>query len=29
MGWKATNELTRQMPDAYIQSSVGTRLHFA
>ena len=28
-GWKATHELSRQMPDAYIQSSVGTRLHFA
>jgi 7,8-dihydropterin-6-yl-methyl-4-(beta-D-ribofuranosyl)aminobenzene 5'-phosphate synthase len=28
-GWKATHELARQMPDAYIQSSVGTRLHFA
>jgi 7,8-dihydropterin-6-yl-methyl-4-(beta-D-ribofuranosyl)aminobenzene 5'-phosphate synthase len=28
-GWKATHELARQMPGAYIQSSVGTRLHFA
>ncbi len=28
-GWKATQELARQMPGAYIQSSVGTRLHFA
>lgn len=28
-GWKATHELARQMPEAYIQSSVGTRLHFA
>jgi 7,8-dihydropterin-6-yl-methyl-4-(beta-D-ribofuranosyl)aminobenzene 5'-phosphate synthase len=28
-GWKATHELSRQMPGAYIQSSVGTRLHFA
>jgi len=27
-GWKATHELSRQMPGAYIQSSVGTRLHF-
>lgn len=27
-GWKATHELARQMPAAYIQSSVGTRLHF-
>jgi 7,8-dihydropterin-6-yl-methyl-4-(beta-D-ribofuranosyl)aminobenzene 5'-phosphate synthase len=28
-GWKATHELARQLPSAYIQSSVGTRLHFA
>ena len=28
-GWKATHELSRQLPSAYIQSSVGTRLHFA
>ena len=28
-GWKATHELARQMPGAYIQSSVGTRLRFA
>ncbi len=28
-GWKATHELARRLPDAYIQSSVGTRLHFA
>jgi 7,8-dihydropterin-6-yl-methyl-4-(beta-D-ribofuranosyl)aminobenzene 5'-phosphate synthase len=28
-GWKATHELSHRMPDAYIQSSVGTRLHFA
>jgi 7,8-dihydropterin-6-yl-methyl-4-(beta-D-ribofuranosyl)aminobenzene 5'-phosphate synthase len=28
-GWKATHELARQMPGAFIQSSVGTRLHFA
>jgi 7,8-dihydropterin-6-yl-methyl-4-(beta-D-ribofuranosyl)aminobenzene 5'-phosphate synthase len=27
-GWKATHELARQLPDAYIQTSVGTRLHF-
>ncbi len=27
-GWKATHELARQLPEAYIQSSVGTRLHF-
>jgi 7,8-dihydropterin-6-yl-methyl-4-(beta-D-ribofuranosyl)aminobenzene 5'-phosphate synthase len=28
-GWKATHELARRLPDAYVQSSVGTRLHFA
>jgi 7,8-dihydropterin-6-yl-methyl-4-(beta-D-ribofuranosyl)aminobenzene 5'-phosphate synthase len=28
-GWKATHESARRMPGAYIQSSVGTRLHFA
>jgi 7,8-dihydropterin-6-yl-methyl-4-(beta-D-ribofuranosyl)aminobenzene 5'-phosphate synthase len=28
-GWKATHELARRLPQAYIQSSVGTRLHFA
>lgn len=28
-GWKATHELARALPDAYIQTSVGTRLHFA
>lgn len=28
-GWKATHELARQLPGAFIQSSVGTRLHFA
>jgi 7,8-dihydropterin-6-yl-methyl-4-(beta-D-ribofuranosyl)aminobenzene 5'-phosphate synthase len=28
-GWKATHELARQLPGAYIQSSVGSRLHFA
>lgn len=27
-GWKATHELARQLPNAYIQTSVGTRLHF-
>jgi len=27
-GWKATHELSRQLPDAYVQTSVGTRLHF-
>ncbi len=28
-GWKATFELVRRFPAAYVQSSVGTRLHFA
>lgn len=28
-GWKATHELARRLPTAYIQTSVGTRLHFA
>jgi 7,8-dihydropterin-6-yl-methyl-4-(beta-D-ribofuranosyl)aminobenzene 5'-phosphate synthase len=28
-GWRAIHELARQLPDAYIQSSVGTRLHFS
>jgi 7,8-dihydropterin-6-yl-methyl-4-(beta-D-ribofuranosyl)aminobenzene 5'-phosphate synthase len=28
-GWKATHELAHRLPAAYIQSSVGTRLHFA
>jgi 7,8-dihydropterin-6-yl-methyl-4-(beta-D-ribofuranosyl)aminobenzene 5'-phosphate synthase len=28
-GWKATHELARRFPDAYVQTSVGTRLHFA
>jgi len=28
-GWRATHELARQLPNAYIQTSVGTRLHFA
>jgi 7,8-dihydropterin-6-yl-methyl-4-(beta-D-ribofuranosyl)aminobenzene 5'-phosphate synthase len=28
-GWKATHEIARTMPEAYVQSSVGTRLHFA
>src|SRR5512143_517587 len=27
-GWKATHELSRQLPNAYLQTSVGTRLHF-
>jgi 7,8-dihydropterin-6-yl-methyl-4-(beta-D-ribofuranosyl)aminobenzene 5'-phosphate synthase len=28
-GWRATHELARQLPAAYIQPSVGTRLQFA
>ncbi len=28
-GWKATHELSRQLPGAYLQTSVGTRLHFS
>ena len=28
-GWKATHELARQLPQTYIQTSVGTRLHLA
>ncbi len=28
-GWKATFELARRLPDAFVQSSVGTRLHLA
>ncbi len=28
-GWQATHELARQLPAAYVQTSVGTRLHFA
>ena len=27
-GWRATNQLVNRLPDAYIQSLVGTRLHF-
>ena len=27
-GWKATHELARSLPGAYIQTSVGTQLHF-
>jgi 7,8-dihydropterin-6-yl-methyl-4-(beta-D-ribofuranosyl)aminobenzene 5'-phosphate synthase len=27
-GWKAFHELARQLPDAYVQTSVGTRLQF-
>jgi 7,8-dihydropterin-6-yl-methyl-4-(beta-D-ribofuranosyl)aminobenzene 5'-phosphate synthase len=28
-GWKATHEVARRFPTAFVQSSVGTRLHFA
>lgn len=28
-GWKATHEIARRMPDAFVQTSVGTRLRFA
>jgi 7,8-dihydropterin-6-yl-methyl-4-(beta-D-ribofuranosyl)aminobenzene 5'-phosphate synthase len=28
-GWKATHELARRLPAAYVQTSVGTRLYFA
>lgn len=28
-GWKATHEVARQLPQAYLQTSVGTCLHFA
>jgi 7,8-dihydropterin-6-yl-methyl-4-(beta-D-ribofuranosyl)aminobenzene 5'-phosphate synthase len=27
-GWKATHEVARHLPQAYVQPSVGTRLHF-
>jgi 7,8-dihydropterin-6-yl-methyl-4-(beta-D-ribofuranosyl)aminobenzene 5'-phosphate synthase len=27
-GWKTTHELARQLPGAYVQTSVGTRLPF-
>jgi 7,8-dihydropterin-6-yl-methyl-4-(beta-D-ribofuranosyl)aminobenzene 5'-phosphate synthase len=27
-GWKATHEIARRFPEAYVQVSVGTRLHF-
>ena len=27
-GWRATHELARALPDAYVQTSVGTTLHF-
>jgi 7,8-dihydropterin-6-yl-methyl-4-(beta-D-ribofuranosyl)aminobenzene 5'-phosphate synthase len=28
-GWRATQELARALPEAFIQTSVGTRFHFA
>jgi 7,8-dihydropterin-6-yl-methyl-4-(beta-D-ribofuranosyl)aminobenzene 5'-phosphate synthase len=28
-GWRATHEVARRLPDAYVQTSVGTRLWFA
>jgi 7,8-dihydropterin-6-yl-methyl-4-(beta-D-ribofuranosyl)aminobenzene 5'-phosphate synthase len=28
-GWRATHEIARRLPDAYVQTSVGTRLRFA
>jgi len=28
-GWRATHELARRLPNAYVQTSVGTRMHFA
>ena len=28
-GWKATHQLARELPDAYLPSSVGTRLVIA
>jgi 7,8-dihydropterin-6-yl-methyl-4-(beta-D-ribofuranosyl)aminobenzene 5'-phosphate synthase len=28
-GWRAQHELARRMPDAYVQTSVGTRLRFS
>ena len=28
-GWRATHELARALPEAYVQTSVGTTLHFA
>ena len=27
-GWRATHELARQLPGAYVQTSVGTKVHF-
>ena len=28
-GWKATHEIARKMPQSYVQTGVGTQLHFA
>jgi 7,8-dihydropterin-6-yl-methyl-4-(beta-D-ribofuranosyl)aminobenzene 5'-phosphate synthase len=28
-GWKATHEIARRFPEAYVQTSVGTQLRFA
>ena len=28
-GWKAVNTIVSRLPQAYVQSNVGTRLHFA
>lgn len=28
-GWRATHDLARALPDAYVQTSLGTTLHFA
>ncbi len=28
-GWKATHELSRRLPQAYVQTSVGSGLRFA
>jgi 7,8-dihydropterin-6-yl-methyl-4-(beta-D-ribofuranosyl)aminobenzene 5'-phosphate synthase len=28
-GWRATHEIARRLPEAYVQTSVGTRLRFA
>jgi 7,8-dihydropterin-6-yl-methyl-4-(beta-D-ribofuranosyl)aminobenzene 5'-phosphate synthase len=27
-GWRATHEIARRLPEAYVQTSVGTRLQF-
>ncbi len=27
-GWKATHEIARRLPEAYVQTGVGTTLHF-